>query len=125
MRNLLLITVACFSLGACATSGTTPSTVTTSINTVVSDIVAYTEEACQFQPDVTSVEAIITALYPGAAIVTVPEQAVASTICSTVSTVTPAPASVKLKAAAAIYYPGTTIPIHGTFLSKARLHKRR
>ena len=86
------------------------------------DIVGYAEAACAFQPDIASVLAIVTALYPGAAIASVPEQAVASTICGAVSTVTPVPvtASGRLRAASPVYYPGTNIAIHGTFLKSAR-----
>src|ERR1700678_3429856 len=63
-------------LGSCASTGTTPTSITTTLNSVVSDIVGFAEAACSFQPDVSSVEAIINTLYPGAAVATVPEQAV-------------------------------------------------
>ena len=102
MHKGISAAVVALSLAGCASTGTTPSSVTTSVNSVVSDIVGYAEAACAFQPDIASVLAIVTALYPGAAIASVPEQAVASTICGAVSTVTPVPvaASGRLRAAA-------------------------
>ena len=126
MHKRISAAVAALSLAGCASTGTTPSTVTTSVNSVVSDIVGYAEAACAFQPDIASVLAIVTALYPGAAIASVPEQAVASTICGAVSTVTPVPvaASGRLRTASPIYYPGTNIAILGTFLKAARYRRR-
>ena len=126
MHKGISAAVVALSLAGCASTGTTPSTVTTSVNSVVSDIVGYAEAACAFQPDIASVLAIVTALYPGAAIASVPEQAVASTICGAVSSVTPVPvaASGRLRAASPIYYPGTNIAIHGTFLKAARYRRR-
>ena len=126
MHKGISAAVVALSLAGCASTGTTPSSVTTSVNSVVSDIVGYAEAACAFQPDIASVLAIVTALYPGAAIASVPEQAVASTICGAVSTVTPVPvaASGRLRAASPVYYPGTNIAIHGTFLKSARYRRR-
>lgn len=128
MKTALAITLlASVTLAACSTSTSTltPSTLSSTLTTIENDIVGYAESLCSFQPSVSTVESIITTLYPAAAIATVPEQAIAQTICSAVPPAPAATASAKLGAASPHVYPGTNIVIHGTYLTKkvgGRLH---
>jgi hypothetical protein len=113
-------------LGGCATGGTTltPSSLQTTLSQIVADIQGFAEVGCGFQPDITTVENIITSFYPGAALISVPEQAIANTICSVVPPKPATPAatvalSARLRAGSPILYPGTSIEIHGTYVKRS------
>lgn len=121
--------VAGLSLASCATGTTTltPATLTTTLTTVENDIIGFAQSLCSFQPSVATVEGIISTLYPGAALVTVPEQAIAATICGAVppaAVVAAAKLSGRL-GATPILYPGTNIVIHGTYVARVGGRLRR
>jgi hypothetical protein len=109
-------------LGGCSTA-VTPTSLTTTLTAIEQDIIGFTQTLCGFQPTIATVEGIITTLFPGAAIATVPEQVVAQTICSVIPPV-PVTASGRLGAAAAIVYPGTHIVIHGSYVGRVGSHYR-
>ena len=112
-----------FALGGCGTTSTlTPSSLTTNLTTIEQNIIGFARSLCGFQPTISTVESIINALYPAAAIATVPAQAVAQTICNAVPPATTVAAG--RLGAAAIVYPGTNIVIHGTYISRlGRRHR--
>ena len=111
-------------LGGCSSTSTlTPSSLNTTITTVAADVISFARTICGFQPTIATAEAIITSLYPGASVATVPEQAIAQTICNSI----PPPAVVaggRLGAAAAVYYPGTHVAIHGAYVGRLGAHHR-
>jgi hypothetical protein len=121
MRTLILLALT-LPLASCATGGFTPASVTTTLATIEQDIVGYAQSLCGFQPSLTTVEQIITTLYPAASALTVPEQSIAQTICSVVP---PAPKAGQRLGSAAPLYPGTGIVIHGKYVSRAGVRLRR
>lgn len=126
IRNCLLTatTVAGLAIGGCATTATTiPAT----IDTVEQDIQNAASHACQFVPTIATVASIIATLFPGGSATEAIVGTVASQICSAVAA-SPAAASARLGATASpvpVYYPGTTVEIHGTFESKSASRLRR
>ena len=130
MKNLTrfatVAAIAALPLAGCATSGgVTPSSLNTTLPTVENDIVDFAKTLCGFQPELSTVEAIITTLYPAAAIATVPEQAIAQTICSAVPAAPTAPTvGGKLRAATPTLYPGTNIVIHGKYVGRVGMKHR-
>jgi hypothetical protein len=128
MRTAILVSALSIGLAACGTTGgLTPAAVTTDLTTIETDIIGYAQSLCGFQPALSTVESIITTLYPAASVATVPEQAIAQTICSAVPPPpTVVPAAAGRFGAAVVYYPGTYIQIHGTYVSlpvAARYHR--
>ena len=122
-RFTALVGIAALPLAGCATSGgVTPTSLNTSLTTIENDIVGFTTTLCGFQPQISTVASIITTLYPPAAVATVPEQAIAQTICSAGP---PAPAAGTKSAAAPVLYPGTNIVIHGKYVGRGVGAKRR
>lgn len=118
MRHLSVSAMAlALALGGCS-STITPSSLNTTLTTIEQNIIGFAQTLCGFQPTISTVEGIITTLYPGASIATIPEQTVAATICNSI----PPPAVVaarRLGAGAAIVYPGTNIVIHGTYVGRS------
>lgn len=127
MKRFLLAAsaAAALSLGGCAT--TTTGT-TTTIATIEADVQSAAASACSFVPTIATVASIIATLFPGGSATEAIVGTIAAQICSAVAAV-PVAASGRLGATAAVYYPGTMIPIHGTFVSKsagrlrARFHR--
>jgi hypothetical protein len=110
-----LLLAGALGLNGCA-STPTPASLSTTLAMIASDIVGYAGALCSFQPQIATVEGIVTALYPAANAATVPEQAIAQTICATIP---PPPAAGKLGAAASVLYPGTRVAIHGRYCATA------
>ena len=111
--------VIALALGGCSSTSTvTPTSLNTTITTIAADVIGFARTICGFQPTIATAEAIITSLYPGASVATVPEQAIAQTICNSIPP--PAVAAARrLGAGAAIVYPGTNIVIHGTYVGRS------
>lgn len=111
--------LAVIALTAAAVAGCT--TLPASVATIETEIQADASSLCQFEPTLATVAQIVTSLFPGAAAVEAIVQPVAQQICTAVVNA-PIPASGKF-GAAVVYYPGTTIPIHGTFLASRRYRR--
>jgi hypothetical protein len=120
--GLYVALAATLSLGACASSGT--NTTPTSITSFEQIIQQDAQAICSFVPTLASVAAIVGAVVPGATADTTVASSIATQICTAVASVASTSLKAGTTAAPAIYYPGTMIPIHGTFVSKLKAKKR-
>lgn len=120
MKTTLALLVSSALLASC---GTTGNTLPASIAAIESAVQADASAICQFEPTLATVAQIISSLFPGGGAVDAIAAPIAQQICSAV-TALPVPVAGRLRTAI-VYYPGTNIQIHGTFLSVGRRHHAR
>lgn len=115
---LLLASVA---LGACATTGAMPTTGGTTpadpTSVIVSQVVSAAQATCGFVPTVETVLNIISTLYGPSQVPIGVATAIANNICSSLPKVSSRRGDA---APSAVYYPNTTIVIHGKYASSRR-----
>ena len=131
MKKILLSTAlgSAFFLANCSSLPNLPAEVTT----VTSQVQAFAQALCQFEPTAATIGAVAASLFPGGGAIDTVANGVASAICAAVAgtpvPVTPVPVTITASARRGGAMKGVAIngvPVEGQFMHKARkMHKAK
>jgi hypothetical protein len=115
-----MIIAAALALAGCGTTGN--STIISSIQAFEQAVQQDAAAACAFLPTTATVAGIVASLFPGVSVTEQIAAQVAAQICSAVTAASPAATGGRF-GDTPVYFPGTNVVIHGTFVSaRGRRH---
>lgn len=119
MKKLLasVALIGALGLGGCATTGGGAQPIIADITAFEQSVQQVAVAACSFLPTTATVAGILSSLFPGVSTTEQLAATIAGQICNAVVPVASS-VSARKRLGATVYYPGTTIPIHGTFVGK-------
>ena len=126
MRSMIIAAAASSALFLASCGTTSNNAVVTSVQTFIQEVQQDASAAigvgCSFLPTTATVAAIVAALFPGVSVTEQIAAQVAAQICAAVTPAAPAVTGERF-GITPVYFPGTNIVIHGTFVSaRGRRH---